>query len=341
MRTGYVAGEGCGANANSEARNPSRVPAGEPFTLGGSADYDRFVARADGGGMIDGRMDVPARAGPAPACPGPLRPGQPRGSLLSAREFAALTGAGFDPVGYVLGTAVIRLGSPNRSGLCDGPGRRRTHIAPAGEMVQLALSRAVGECEALGGDGIVGVTVQARPFPAGGTEFTVQGTAVRARTAVRPAAPFTAHVSPQEFAGLLRAGWVPAALAVGVSVGTRHDDRRRLPGLGNREMPGYTELVSDTRGVARTRLMHAAMRHAAEGVVVGEMTLRISERHCQTYEGSHDRVAEVTMLGTSIVSFGRSPATADRPPLTMMRLNPAAEIAGQGKPAMTRPGGTA
>jgi len=75
--------------------------------------------------------------------------------------------------------------------LGPGPGRRRTHIAPAGEMVQLALSRAAGDCEALGGDGIVGVTVQARPFPAGGTELTVQGTAVRARTAVRPAAPFT------------------------------------------------------------------------------------------------------------------------------------------------------
>jgi hypothetical protein len=98
-------------------------------------------------------------------------------------------------------------------------------------------------------------------------------------------------------------------------------------------MPGYTELVSDTRGVARTRLMHAAMRQAAEGVVVGEMTLRISERHCQTYQGRHDRVAEVTVLGTSIVSFGRSPDTADRPPLTIMRLNPAAEIARQGKPA--------
>jgi uncharacterized protein YbjQ (UPF0145 family) len=307
----------------------------------GSADYDRFVARADRDGMIDGRMNVPARAGPPPSCPGPLRPGQARGSLLSAGEFAALTGAGFDPVGYVLGAAVIRLSDPTRSGLCDGPGRRRTHIAPAGEIIQLALSRAAGECEALGGDGIIGATVHARPFPAGGTEFTVQGTAVRARAAVRPPAPFTAHVSPQEFAGLLRAGWVPAALAVGVCVGTRHDDRRRLPSLGNREMRGYTELVSDTRGVARTRLMHAAMRQAAEGVVVGEMTLRISERPCQTYERRHDRVAEVTILGTSIVSFGRSPATADRPPLTIMRLNPAAEIAGQGKPALTRPGGTA
>jgi uncharacterized protein YbjQ (UPF0145 family) len=273
--------------------------------VAGSADYDRCVVGADGDGMIDGRMDVPARSGPASAGPDPLRPGRVRGSLLSAGEFAALTGAGFDPVGYVQGTAVIRLSEASRKGLCDGPGRRRTHVAPAGEMFQLALSRAAGECAALGGDGIVGVTVQARPFPGGGTG--------------------------QEFAGLLRAGWVPAALAVGICAGTRHDDRRRRSGLGNREMAGYTGLVSDTRGVARTRLMHAAMSQGAEGVVVGEMSLRISERPCQTYERRHDRAAEVTILGTSIVSFGRSPVTADRPPLTMMRLNPAAEMAGQGR----------
>jgi hypothetical protein len=42
--------------------------------VAGSADYDRFVAGADGDGMVDGRMDVPARAGPASAGPGPLRP---------------------------------------------------------------------------------------------------------------------------------------------------------------------------------------------------------------------------------------------------------------------------
>jgi uncharacterized protein YbjQ (UPF0145 family) len=112
----------------------------------------------------------------------------------------------------------------------------------------------------------------------------------------------------------------------GPAAGTRHDDRRRRSGMGNREMPGYTGLVSDTRDVARTRLMHAAMSQAADGVVVGEMTLRISERHCQTYEGRHDRAAEVTILGTSIVSFGRSPVTADRPPLTIMRLNPASAV---------------
>jgi len=74
--------------------------------------------------------------------------------------------------------------------------------------------------------------------------------------------------------------------------------------------------------------MHAAMRQAAEGVVVGELTLRISERDCQTYEGRRDRVAEVTVQGTPIVSFGRSPVVADRPPLTIMRLNQGAEIAG-------------
>ena len=66
--------------------------------------------------MIDGRMDLSAQAGPAPAGPRPLQPGQARGSLLSAGEFAALTGAGFDPVGYVMGAAVVRLRPPTRKG---------------------------------------------------------------------------------------------------------------------------------------------------------------------------------------------------------------------------------
>ena len=62
--------------------------------------------------------------------------------------------------------------------------------------------------------------------------------------------------------------------------------------------------------------MHAALRQAAEGVVIGEMTLSISKTHCQTYERRHDRVAEVTVVGTSIVSFGRppDPPTARRSP---------------------------
>jgi hypothetical protein len=36
----------------------------------------------------------------------------------------------------------------------------------------------IDECRALDADGIIGVTLSIRPFPAGGTEFTMQGTAI-------------------------------------------------------------------------------------------------------------------------------------------------------------------
>lgn len=276
--------------------------------------------------MVEGRMDVPGHTGSATTRLERLRAGGAWGSRLSVREFAALTGAGFDPVGHVLGSAVINLRSVKSSGICGGPRSHGTHVAPRGEMRELALSRAVAECQALGGDGIVGARVRVEPFPAGGSEFTVQGTAVRARGSIRPSAPFTCHVSAQEFARLLQAGWVPAALVFGVSLGTRHAGPPARQTGGNREMRIYTELVSDTRSDARARLGHAARLNAADGVVTDQMTLYLTERECRIVEGHRDRIAVVTILGTAIVRFGRSRARPDHPPLTIMRLNRASSI---------------
>ena len=195
---------------------------------------------------------------------------------------------------------------------------------------RLALSRAVEECRALGGDGIVGVTLAIKPFPAGGTEFVLQGTAVRARSAIRPAAPFTSHLSGQEFALLLQAGWVPTALVFGISLGSRHDDtrtrRQTRRKAGRREVGSYTELVKDTRREARDQLKRAVDEHRGDGVVVDEMTLHIGERECPAVEGQHDHVAEATILGTSIVSFGQRPAAGNPAPLAIMRLNPSAPV---------------
>jgi uncharacterized protein YbjQ (UPF0145 family) len=267
------------------------------------------------------------------------------GSLLSAQDFAAITGVGFHPVGHVLGASVVHLGYASRGGKCSGTGSytSRTDLASAtsGPFSLLlrqrygvrhrALSRAIAQCRALGGDGIVGVTLSIRPFPAGGTEFTVQGTAVRARTEIRPAAPFTAHVSAPEFASLLRAGWVPTALVFGISLCARHDDRRtrrqaRLTATG--EVRGYSALVRDTRRDARKQLEKAVADQGADGVVVDEMTLHTGERECPAEQG-HDHVAEAAILATAIVSFDRSPGAGDRAPLTIMRLNasPAATAA--------------
>jgi uncharacterized protein YbjQ (UPF0145 family) len=270
-----------------------------------------------------------------------LRTTKAWGSLLSADDFAAITSVGFEPVGHVLGAGVVHLGYVSRAGKCSSTGSYtpRTDLAsaaggPFGTLLRKrygvrhqVLSRAVEECQALGGDGIVGVSLSIRPFPAGGTEFSLQGTAIRARSGIRPAAPFSSHLSAQEFARLLRAGWVPTALVFGISLAARHDDtrtRRQTRRRQTTEVRGYSELVKDARRDARNQLAKAVADHGADGVVVDEMTLHISERECPTHEGTHDHVAEVAILGTTIAAFDRSPGTDGGSPLTILRLNPAA-----------------
>src|SRR5580658_4870771 len=258
------------------------------------------------------------------------------GSLLSGQEFAAITSAGFDPVGHVLGTTVVHLGGTSQGGRCSGTRTysSRTDLAsgmsgPFNAMLRqrngvrrLVVSRAVEECVALGGDGILGLSLNIRSFPAGGTEFTVQGTAVRARSTIRLASPFTSQVSGQEFARLVRGGWIPVALVFAVSLGARHDDRRTREQTrwtaASREVRGYSELAKDTRREARDQLAQAVTAQGADGLVAGEMTLHISERECPTVEGGHDHWAEATVLGTSIVSFNRSPRGESRAPLVVM-----------------------
>jgi uncharacterized protein YbjQ (UPF0145 family) len=289
--------------------------------------------------VADERADGTAEAA------GTLRPERTRadgawGSLLSAQDFAAIASVGFHPVGHVLGAAVVHLGYVSRGGKCSSMGSytARTDLASASGgpfnlllrkhygVRRRVLSRAVEQCQELGGDGIVGVTLSIRPFPAGGTEFTLQGTAVRARTGIRPAAPFSSHVSAQEFARLLRAGWVPTTLVFGISLGARHDDlrtRKQTRWKVTDEVRGYSRLVSDTRRDARSELEKAVADQGADGVVVNELSLHLGERECPKEEGRRDHVAEAAIVGTSIVCFDRSPEISGRAPLAIMSLNPA------------------
>jgi uncharacterized protein YbjQ (UPF0145 family) len=271
------------------------------------------------------------------------------GSLLSARDFTAVTGAGFDPVGQVLGAAVVSLGYVSRGGKCSSSGSyaSQTDLAsaqqgPFGLLLRQrygarrrVLTRVIDECRALGADGIIGVTLSIRPFPAGGTEFIMQGTAVRARSGIRPEAPFTSHLSAQEFARLLRAGWMPAALVFGIALGARHDDLRtrqqtRLTATG--EIRGYSNVVRDTRRDARKQLEKAVADLGADGVLADQMTLHLGERECPAQEGTHDHVAEAAMLGTAVVSFDRSREAGGGPPLTIMHVSPPPAAPGRPRP---------
>ncbi|HEY3871548.1 MAG TPA: hypothetical protein VGM10_24515 [Actinocrinis sp.] len=143
----------------------------------------------------------------------------------------------------------------------------------------------------------------------------------------------------QDFARLLRSGWVPAALVFGIALGARHDDMhtreetRRFT-VADREVRSFTALVRDTRRDAREQLEREVAAVGAHGVVVDAMALQISERECPAFEGVRDHVAVSTILGTAIVSFSRSPLVAGPAPLTIMHLGSSPSIA----PSIAPPG---
>jgi uncharacterized protein YbjQ (UPF0145 family) len=195
------------------------------------------------------------------------------------------------------------------------------------EARELAMRRMGAECAGLGGDGVVAVRLEIRPFPAGGVEFHAIGTAVRADGDVRPGRPFLSDLTGQDFAKLLTAGWVPTGLVLGLAVMVRHDDYRTLRQASrwtNQEVTGYTELMHAAREQARERLREDCARHGGDGVVVRTMTLKVSERSCSSGPGddNHDHLAEAMVIGTSITPFRHAGGNAPPAPLPIMRLSP-------------------
>lgn len=281
-----------------------------------------------------------AQAGEAGA-----QPGDTWGSTLTTQEFAAVRGVGFEPVGQVFGAAVYAAGDARGYGC---PGARESsgattpaaHVPGRGDLGSFglvveamyrardtALGRMAAECAGLGGHGVVGVRLRRGAFLLGGLEFTAIGTAVRAPDAAPGrGASFTSALSGQDFAKLIRAGWVPAGLALGIAIGSRHDDRatarqaRRWS--GNVEVAGWTELVSRSRHDARRALEGDVRRLGAEGVVIAGMQMRARERDCPAAAGRRDHVVEATITGTAIARFARAEHRRTSPALTVMPLSP-------------------
>jgi uncharacterized protein YbjQ (UPF0145 family) len=258
------------------------------------------------------------------------------GSSLGVSEFATISKVGFEPVGQVLGAAVWNVGDTGgeecpygvqvyrREGTPTGTGMVRRVQAPQGAAAigaarplvsalysarRTAIGRMTSECAALGGHGVIGVSLTVGPFAEGSLEFRAFGTAIRAPGVARRGTPFASDLSGQDFTKLIGYGWVPVGMAMGIAVGFRHDDwltqgQTRMT-AGNVEVVGYSELLSQMRTDARNELQLDLIRMGAEGVVVREMETRITERSCPIVPFSKDHVVEATILGTAIAQFAR------------------------------------
>lgn len=257
-------------------------------------------------------------------------------SDLSVAEHHAIRSVGFSPVGQVMGSSVYHVGYSGGSS-CGyaGWGRWDTSPIPIQEVLvlrhamwdarSLALGRMRQEAAGLGGDGVVAVTLTIEPFPAGGLEFQAIGTAVRADGEVHPEHPFMSDLTGQDFAKLMRSGWVPCGLIMGLSVVIRHDDwltRMQQGSWYNNEITGQTQLVRAARGVARKRMREEAARAGGSGVVVRSSSLRVWHQACANGGGEqHDHLAESVFIGTAITPFKRGKERTAAAPLPMLRLS--------------------
>ncbi len=263
-------------------------------------------------------------------------------SVLSVNAFAAIRSVGFVPAGQVFGAAAYYLGATEgvscpgrvrrgllREGSREAEGGGFISVSghgipgPAARLAQglyggrrTAIDRMACECADLGGHGIVGASLQvteipADSFSAGAVKFTAIGTAVRAGGCPPPGRPFATVLSGQDFAKLVMAGWMPAGIALGVSVAALHD---HLPttssgswGTGNAEVPGYTDLMVQARQDARSRLEQAVRGLGADGVVVSAMALRVRSEACQAHPGGTDHFVEAVITGTAVARFAGLP----------------------------------
>jgi uncharacterized protein YbjQ (UPF0145 family) len=133
-------------------------------------------------------------------------------------------------------------------------------------------------------------------------------------------------VSGQEFAKLIMTGWIPVGLGLGLSIGSRHDDRATARQArwvsGNVEVAGWTELVNQSRHDARRRLEDDVRRLGAEGVVIAGLQMRVRTRDCPAAAGRRDHIAEVTLTGTAIAGFSRTGRRHAGPRLAVMSVDP-------------------
>jgi uncharacterized protein YbjQ (UPF0145 family) len=269
------------------------------------------------------------------------------GSVLPAGEFAAVRSVGFEPAGQVFGAAVYPLfataavscpGAAAPSLTPCAPGRVTGWAGPAARIAQAlcdgyrtAIDRMTDECSDLGGHGIVGAALQVTETPgdsftAATVAFQVIGTAVRAKGCPPLTRPFTTELSGPDFAKLVMDGWVPADIALGISVAGLHDTLVTTSsgawGTGNAEVPTYTDLMTYVRHDARSRLEQTVRALGADGVVVSAMTLHVRSDTCRTHPGRTDHFAEAVITGTAVARFADRRKAAPAPRIAVLSLGP-------------------
>jgi uncharacterized protein YbjQ (UPF0145 family) len=248
---------------------------------------------------------------------------------LSASELALAADAGFEPAGFVMGSAVCHIGLPGSAAASSGiaraftrPGELKMVSKAVRSAWEAATARLEDDARRLGADGVAGVqlTVGHAPWAHDAAEIIVTGTALRHGGARHsgdgtPAyqgpdgRPFVSGLSGQDLWTLLRSGHRPVGIVLGCYVYRAAADNW-APGaaLGNRELSNLTTAVYTARELAMLRMQDEAGRMGASGIV-GVRLDHLGWRE-------HRRIVECRALGTAITPVPGAPEA--EPPATVL-----------------------
>ena len=241
-------------------------------------------------------------------------------SDLSVSEYALLGEAGFEPLGFVVGSSIYHVG------LQVGRWSQNMELQVLTQAMysarELAMSRMRAEADHLGADGIVGVELRMQMYAWGQDvlEFVATGTAVKAMNGTGAhRAPdgraFTSDLSAQDFFRLLAAGAVPVAFVLGTCVYhiAHQSMMQTLRQAGsNQEMIVFTQGVYEARELALSRMQAEAGAASASGIV--GVNVAVSNH----VWGEH--ATEFLATGTAIRRLAdehRLPDTTPRPAFTL------------------------
>jgi uncharacterized protein YbjQ (UPF0145 family) len=246
--------------------------------------------------------------------------GGPFTSDLSVSEFVLLNEAGFEPLGFVVGSSIYHIGIQVARW---GQNQELTVLTQAMYSArELAMSRMQAEADRLGADGVVGVNLQAQSYVwgQGVLEFVATGTAVRALSGqgahrAPDGRAFSSDLSAQDFYRLLAAGSVPVAFVLGTCVYhiAHQSTLQALRQAGtNQEMVVFTQGIYQARELALGRMQGEATRAGSDGIVGVSVAV-----HNHVW-GEH--ATEFYATGTAIRRLDPShhlPDTAPKPTFTL------------------------
>ncbi|MDP9091785.1 MAG: heavy metal-binding domain-containing protein [Actinomycetota bacterium] len=196
-------------------------------------------------------------------------------SDLSVSEYVLLNEAGFEPLGFVVGSSIYHIGVQIARW---GQNQELTVLTQAMYSArELAMGRMQAEADRLGADGVVGVNLRAQSYVwgQGVLEFIATGTAVRALSGQGAhRAPggraFSSDLSAQDFYRLLAAGSVPVAFVLGTCVYhiAHQSAMQSLRQAGtNQEMVVFTQGIYQARELSLARMQAEATQAGGSGIV--------------------------------------------------------------------------